>query len=150
MRLSCTSLLNKMTVSLQFHEKYNRIMDEAIMKQNHISELIKRYVWLLFITAKKKMLQNCREDIAEVAYILYVVIRKALLNLPLECPFVLPCKVDDYLQNKMNAPKQSQEVKISSDLFEEHCKKVSGLGRFHICSSKLRAECCVRRERMAS
>jgi hypothetical protein len=127
LRLAATGVFNKIAVSLQFHEKFHKIMDAALQQQSSKAELIKRFTWLLFITAKKKLLKNVREDLLEVAYILFVVIRKVLNNLPEECPFALECTVEEFLKQKMNAPEKSQEIIITGELFEELCLRVSVL-----------------------
>ena len=95
--------------------------------------------WLLFITAKIKVLNSLRtrEDITEIAFLLFTVVHRVVLLLPAEvvCEFIdkqqLKSKqavskaVRTHLQHILKMPAQSEEVQIVEGQVDVLLGKVS-------------------------
>jgi hypothetical protein len=87
---------------LQFFDKFVKIWENFGIRDKSLtvacSQQIKKFAWFLFIIAKVRVLDSHlkREDITEIAFLLYAVLLRILQLLPKEvcCDFIekLPIK----------------------------------------------------------
>ena len=124
---------NRIGVSLKFYDKFSSIWDGLGIKDKTLSTAcsvqVKRAAWLLFILAKIRVLnsQRGREDIAELAFLLFAVLRFCVLLLPSQvtCELLdkLPSRdvpsveaaVKDYLQKALKMPSGLEETTVVGD-----------------------------------
>jgi len=136
---------NRLSLNLDFYNKMCKIWDSFGVRDKSLSvacaNQIKKVVWLVFIIARIKVLDSSRsrQELLEMVFLLYVVVRKLILLLPGEVTSDfferLPSKdfnfvkseVDAHLQRQLQMSPNIEEVKIIEKSVDSLFLKVRNL-----------------------
>ncbi len=140
---TCVNIQNRLSVNLRFFDKFARIWDDFGIRDKSLTvacaQLIKKFAWYLFIIAKVCILDSHlkREDITEIAFLLYAVLAKVLQHLPREVscdttdklpertPSSIEAAIKAHLSSILKMPVGSEEVTVVEKQVDALLAKVS-------------------------